>query len=263
MYINHCPCSISGTFVQIHICHFDEQLQLDGTGTSCWWSVSRLIYLCILRNLEWWLECYRRQSQKRQLMSSDEDGSWSAGSRVVFEKKACRRFVRWWRPAPQRRQRQIDSSHHPYEIIECDITLNFLVAYYATLHNALSVRLSVRLFVRPSVYLSVHPSHFTFFVFLRFLASLHLPNWWNNIKYGPCPPARHWNSRVSGLVLKQSHGPFANWFFCLISQVSTLWVGTKWPMPCCRQGWISIHLHENQSPPRPELGFHGPSHAWD
>ena len=47
----------------------------------------------------------------------------------------------------------------------------FLVACYATLHPALSVRPSVR----PSVRRSVGPSHFTFFVFLRFLASLLLP----------------------------------------------------------------------------------------
>ena len=68
----------------------------------------------------------------------------------------------------------------------------FLVACDATLHPALSVRRSVG----PSV----RPSHFTFLGVLRFLASLLLPKWWSDLNYGPCPPARDWGSRVSGLV---------------------------------------------------------------
>ena len=71
-------------------------------------------------------------------------------------------------------------------------SFDFLVACYATLQPALSVR--------PSVRRSVGPSHFTFFGFLRFLASLLLPKWWSDLNYGPCPPARDWGSRVSGLV---------------------------------------------------------------
>ena len=65
----------------------------------------------------------------------------------------------------------------------------FLVACYATLHPALSVRLSVG------------PSHFTFFGFLQSMASLLLPKWSSDRKYSPCPPARDWGSRVSGLVI--------------------------------------------------------------
>ena len=57
--------------------------------------------------------------------------------------------------------------------------LVFLVACYATLQPALSVR--------PSVRRSVRPSHFTFFGFLRSLASLLLPKWSSDLKYGPCP----------------------------------------------------------------------------
>ena len=30
--------------------------------------------------------------------------------------------------------------------------------------------------------------------------SLLLPKWSSDLKYGPCPPARDWGSRVSGLV---------------------------------------------------------------
>ena len=58
----------------------------------------------------------------------------------------------------------------------------------------------VRWSVGPLVHPSVRPSHFTFLEFLRSLASLLLPKWWSDLKYGPCPPARDWDSRVSGLV---------------------------------------------------------------
>ena len=53
--------------------------------------------------------------------------------------------------------------------------------------------------VGPSVRQSVRPSHFTFWVF-AVLASLLLPKWSGDLNYGPCPPARGWGSRVSGLV---------------------------------------------------------------
>ena len=56
------------------------------------------------------------------------------------------------------------------------------------------VRRSVRPTVRPSVTLN-------FFCFLRSLASLLLPKWSSDLKYGPCPAARDWGSRVSGLFL--------------------------------------------------------------
>ena len=54
--------------------------------------------------------------------------------------------------------------------------------------------------VRWSVGSSVGPSHFTFFWFLRSLASHFLPKWSSDLKNSPCPPARDWGSRVSGLV---------------------------------------------------------------
>ena len=42
----------------------------------------------------------------------------------------------------------------------------------------------------------------TLFFFYDFisLTSLLLPKWSGNLKYGPCPPARDFGSRVSGLV---------------------------------------------------------------
>ena len=67
-------------------------------------------------------------------------------------------------------------------------SLQFFDACYVTLHPALSVALSVR----PSV---------TLYFFLRFLAPLLLPKWSDDLNYSPCPPARDWGSRVSGLVL--------------------------------------------------------------
>ena len=39
-----------------------------------------------------------------------------------------------------------------------------------------------------------------FFGFLRSSAKLLLPRWSTVLKYSPCPPARDWGSRVSGLV---------------------------------------------------------------
>ena len=47
---------------------------------------------------------------------------------------------------------------------------------------------------------SVGWSHFTFFYDLISLTSLLLPKWSGDLKYGPCPPARDFGSRVSGLV---------------------------------------------------------------
>ena len=88
----------------------------------------------------------------------------------------------------------------------------FLVACYATLHQALSihwsvhpsVRSSVHLSVRPSIHPSIHPSvrpsHFIFSKSMGFLAIPLLPKCSTDIKYSPCPPARNWGSRVSGLV---------------------------------------------------------------
>ena len=58
----------------------------------------------------------------------------------------------------------------------------------------------VGLLVHWSVGWSVNPSNFTFSVFLLSLASTLLPKWLSDLEYGPCPPARDWGSRVSGLV---------------------------------------------------------------
>ena len=58
-------------------------------------------------------------------------------------------------------------------------------------------------FVGPSVGPSIGPSvrHTTFSAFMGFLAIPLLPKYSTDLKYGPCPPARDWGSRVSGLVL--------------------------------------------------------------
>ena len=69
------------------------------------------------------------------------------------------------------------------------LSLFFLVACYATLHPALSVRRLVGRLVGWSVGRSVGP-HFTFFIRFTFLTSPLLPKWSSDLKYGPCPPAR-------------------------------------------------------------------------
>ena len=85
-----------------------------------------------------------------------------------------------------------------------NLILGFLVACYASLHPALSVRWSV---VDPLVHRSVRWSigpavgHIFWEFFLRFLASLLLLKWSVDLNYGPCPPARDWGSRVFSLVL--------------------------------------------------------------
>ena len=105
---------------------------------------------------------------------------------------------------------------------------HFLVACYATLQSALSVRWSVRRSVRPSV----RPSYFTFLGFLRSLASLLLPKWSSDLKYGLRPPARDWASCVSGLCSRSSHLNFMSlrllswvdhsWTFSILSNFSIL-----------------------------------------
>ena len=64
--------------------------------------------------------------------------------------------------------------------------ISFLVACYVTLHPAISVRRSVGPFV-------------TFYFFFSSMASLLLPKWTKNLKWGSCPLARDWWSRVSSL----------------------------------------------------------------
>ena len=54
--------------------------------------------------------------------------------------------------------------------------------------------------IGPSVGPSVCPSHFTFLALMGVLAFLLLPKCSTDLNYGPCPPARNWSSRVSGLV---------------------------------------------------------------
>ena len=43
-------------------------------------------------------------------------------------------------------------------------------------------------------------TYFTFLYDFISLTSLLLPKWSGDLKYGPCPPARDFGSRVSGLV---------------------------------------------------------------
>ena len=70
---------------------------------------------------------------------------------------------------------------------------------HATLQPALSVRPSVG------------RSRFIFFYDFISLTSLLLPKWSSDLRYGPCPLARNFGSRVSGLVLffsSHRHSPY-------------------------------------------------------
>ena len=53
---------------------------------------------------------------------------------------------------------------------------------------------------------SVGWSHFTFFYDFITLTSLLLPKWSGDLKYGPFPPARNFDSRVLDLVFIQNVG---------------------------------------------------------
>ena len=48
-------------------------------------------------------------------------------------------------------------------------------------------------------------SHTFLFFYFYFWTSLLLPKWSSDFKYGPCPPARDFGSRVSGLVPLMTH----------------------------------------------------------
>ena len=112
----------------------------------------------------------------------------------------------------------------PYVEKNCKLRWSFLVACYATVHPALLVRWSVSPSVRQSIGRSVRPSHFTLFGFLRSLASLLLPKWSSDLIFSPCPPARNWGSRVSGLVnvhVDFDHfSLFLAWFWTVMTPVS-------------------------------------------
>ena len=73
------------------------------------------------------------------------------------------------------------------------------ISFLAIFSRAL--RDSTPRFVRPSVGRSVCRSvKLYFFYDFYFLSIQLLPKWSSDLKYGPCPPARDWGSRVSGLV---------------------------------------------------------------
>ena len=73
--------------------------------------------------------------------------------------------------------------------------LCFLVACNATPHPTRSVGWWVGRLVSWSRRHILH-----FFKFLRSLSSLLMPQRFSDLKYNPCPPARDWGTRVSGLV---------------------------------------------------------------
>ena len=70
----------------------------------------------------------------------------------------------------------------------------------------------------PPVGWSVRRSHFTFFYDFVSLTLLLLPKWSGDLEYGPCPPARDFGSRVSGLgiltkALTKTDSPHISYIF--------------------------------------------------
>ena len=82
-------------------------------------------------------------------------------------------------------------------------------------------------FVGLSVYPSVGTSHFTFLALMEFLAMLRLTKCSTDLKYSPCPPARDWGSRVSGLVKLLFSFSFFPSVFLFSFFYATLWA-TFW-----------------------------------
>ena len=68
------------------------------------------------------------------------------------------------------------------------------------MHATLQPALLVGQLVGPSVGRLVGRSRFTFLYDFTSLTLLLLPEWSGDIKYGPCPPAPDFGSRVADLV---------------------------------------------------------------
>ena len=68
------------------------------------------------------------------------------------------------------------------------------------------LRNSTPRFVGWSVCLLIGHILLSFMIFYHFysLTLLLLPKWSGDLKYGPCPPARNFGSRVSGIVFSKS-----------------------------------------------------------
>merc|ERR1712121_522024 len=88
-----------------------------------------------------------------------------------------------------------------------------------------------------SVCRSVTFYFFYFFYDYYFWTSLLLPKWSSDLKYGPCPPARDFGSRVSGLVFGQRprrgrspvehRGNLSVRPFCQIARIQAIWPKSK------------------------------------
>ena len=90
-----------------------------------------------------------------------------------------------------------------------------------------------------SVGLSV--GHTTFFVFLQSLASLFLPRFSSDLKYGPCTLARDWGSRVSGLVHSFQFAPYSDLPLATsFTQFALLFIHLRISYYAWRNHWITV-----------------------
>ena len=72
--------------------------------------------------------------------------------------------------------------------------------YFLIVFNHVNATLQPILSIHPSVGCLVSRSRRTLFYDLISLTTLQLLKWSSDLKYGPCPLARDFGSRVSGLV---------------------------------------------------------------
>ena len=86
-------------------------------------------------------------------------------------------------------------------------------------------------------------SHFTFFYDFISLTSLLLPKWSGDLKYGPCPPARDFGSRVSGLVHQTR--AFFHLLLCAFKSVTLEFhpflFSTEKKRRICVPGWLGMY----------------------
>ena len=143
--------------------------------------------------------CLSKQIQASQSKGNGFPGSGSKQTRLL----KCVTIIKWFLHLNLNRS-SLSSKHHPSTTARYNLqarntqsenkTWSWLFSrVHATLHPALLVRRSVRR--------SIRQSHFTFSAFLSFLALLLLPKCSADLKYGPCPSARDWGSRVSVVFL--------------------------------------------------------------
>ena len=88
--------------------------------------------------------------------------------------------------------------------IKYRLVISVVTTIFSRVHTILQPALSLGRSVGRLVGRSVGHTLLFFYDFI-FLTSLLLTKWSGDVKFGPCPPARDFGSRVSGLVFIPFH----------------------------------------------------------